>query len=509
MYANITSFGVCALDGYKVIVEADISGGLPQFEIVGLPDSAVKESRDRVRSSLKNLGFQYPVSRITVNLAPGDVKKSGPVYDLPILLALLKASNQLKADLTSSGFVGELSLNGELRPIKGAISMALSAKESGIKSLFLPQENAHEACVVEGIDIFAISHVSQLIEHLKQPFLQPEVFSFTEYQTAQHIPDLSEVKGQLFARRALEIAAAGAHNMLMVGFPGSGKSMLAKRMPSILPPLSFEHSVEVTKIYSIAGLLSKDTPIVTQPPFRAPHHSVSAAGLAGGGSNPRPGEISLAHNGVLFLDELAEFRRDAIEILRQPIEDGVVNVSRVSGNVSFPCRTILIAATNPCPCGYNGHPTRPCTCPPHAVLRYLNKLSGPLTDRIDLHVNVDPVDYKSLSTKREQSENSKSVLQRVVAARARQEARFGQTGVHFNSDIPGELLKTICPLSPAAEQIMSEAFEHLSLSARGYIKVLKVSLTIADLDGSDSIEEEHLLEALQYRCIETPTVITY
>ncbi|MEG1699092.1 MAG: YifB family Mg chelatase-like AAA ATPase [Oscillospiraceae bacterium] len=499
MFARVCSMGVYALEGFAVNVEADISGGLPQFAIVGLPDNAVKEATDRVRSALKNLNYTYPVSRITINLAPADIKKTGPVYDLPVLLAILAASGQIKDLPDDTAFVGELSLDGSIRGVNGILPMTIAAQKCGKKAIFVPSNNALEASAVEGIKIYAVENAKQVVLHLLGENVLPEVPALEfNTQAVDEILDFADVRGQLEAKRALEIAAAGGHNLLMVGSPGSGKSMLAKRLPGILPPLTREEAMETTKIYSVAGNMKNGVGLITQRPFRAPHHSVSATGLSGGGATPRPGEISLAHNGVLFLDELPEFHRDALEILRQPVEDGIVTVSRVAGTATFPCQIMLIAAMNPCPCGYFGHPTRACTCNQSSIDRYLQRISGPLLDRIDLHVEVLPVDYEDIASE-ENGECSADIAVRVAAARAVQLKRFAGTNVACNAQIPSAMLRRICRLSKDANKLLKLAFERMGLSARAYDRVLKVSRTIADLDGSDIIETQHVSEAVQYR----------
>lgn len=498
MFATIGSLGVFGLDGFCVRVEADLSSGLPQFAIVGLPDSAVKEATDRVRSALKNLGFSFPVSRITINLAPADIRKAGPVYDLPILLAILCADKQLPPVPADTFFLGELSLDGAVRSVTGVLPMALAAQRAGARTLFVPAENAREAAAVEGLSVYGIQSAAEVIGHLRgDAVLHPVPQTEFLQALADDVPDFSDVRGQPEARRALEIAAAGGHNLLMIGAPGTGKSMIARRLPGILPPLTRAEAIETTKVYSVAGLLEHGGLLQTRP-FRAPHHSVSAAGLSGGGTVPRPGEVSLAHNGVLFLDELPEFSRDTLEILRQPLEDGTVTVSRVAGSATFPCNLMLIAAMNPCPCGYFGHPTRPCTCSRGAIERYLQRISGPLLDRIDLHVEVMPVDYEALSSEAG-GEPSSAMLARVLAARAVQQARYADTAIACNANLTPALLRRVCRLSPDADKLLRTAFERMSLSARAHGRVLKVSRTIADLDGSERIEAQHISEAVQYR----------
>lgn len=501
MVAKTYSMGLYGMEAFPVQVEADLSQGLPSFELVGLPGTAVKESRDRVRAAVKNCGFDFPVSHITMNLAPADKKKEGPIYDLPLLISLLKATQQLICQTDDAIFLGELSLSGELRPIRGVLPMADKALQAGFKRLYVPAENAAEGAVIQGLEVYAIRDVNQLIAHLQGMLvLSPATPQFDAPET-QELLDFSDVKGQPEVKRALEIAASGSHNVLLIGPPGSGKSMLAKRLPTILPEMTFAEALETTKIHSIRGKLPAGTSLVRERPFRSPHHTISTAGLAGGGPSPQPGEISLAHNGVLFLDELPEFSRAAMEVLRQPLEDGKVTISRASGTTSYPCRFMLVAAMNPCPCGYFGHPTRPCMCSPHAVERYLGKVSGPLLDRIDLHIEVPAVPFEELSSTKPE-ETSAQIRKRVNAARKLQQERFAGQPYSCNADIPAAQMQTMCQTTQAAATLLQRAFDRFGFSARTYGRVLKVARTIADLEGSEKIDTSHAAEAVQYRTLD-------
>ena len=500
MFAKINSLGLFGLNAFSVDVEVEISRGIPVFDIVGLPDLVVRESRERIKASMRSCGMEFPVARVMVNLAPAGTRKSGSVHDTAIFMAVMKAAGYINAELDSFCFIGELSLNGDLRPVNGVLPMVLLAKEEGMKGVFVPSENAFEATVADGIDIYGVSDIKELIEHFtsSRRIKKSGKFKLPVRDKGPTL-DFADVKGQRTAKAALEIAAAGGHNALLIGTPGSGKSMLAKRMPSILPDMTFDESIETTKIHSISGMLDPASPFVTSRPFRAPHHTISSAGLAGGGTIPKPGEISIAHNGLLFLDELAEFDRRTLEILRQPLEDGRVTISRASGTVVYPASIMLIAAMNPCPCGYYNHPDRACLCPPGAVQKYMNRVSGPLLDRIDIQVEIVPVPFEKISEQRP-SEPSAAVRERVVNARAIQEKRFADNeGVYCNAQMTTQLLHKYAVPDAACLSLLKTAMQRLSLSARAYDRILKVARTIADLDASEKIETRHLAEAINYR----------
>ncbi len=505
MLSIVKSMSLTGLDGYLISVQVDVSGGMPGWDIVGLPDISVKEAKERVRTAIKNSGYELQSRKIIVNLAPADTKKGGSFFDLPIAIGILVCTEVIVEEIPQDvAFIGELSLNGKLNKVNGILPMCIEAKKLGIKKIVVPIENAKEAAVVDGIEIYGATTLVEVVHFLNRSLkIKQTKINIEELfkSNNKNILDFSEVKGQENIKRALEIAAAGGHNCLLIGSPGSGKTMMARRIPSILPNLTFEEALETTKIHSIAGILSKDIPLITKRPFRSPHHTISSSSLVGGGKIPKPGEISLAHNGVLFLDELPEFNKNTLEVLRGPLEDGIINISRVNASLTYPCNFMFVASMNPCPCGYFGSKEKECTCSPSSIEKYMGKISGPLLDRIDIQIEVSPVKYQKLEEETP-SEASEIIKQRVNKAREIQQQRYRDIGIYANSQLTPKLVNRYCKLNKESKQILKNAFERLGLTARAHGRILKVARTIADLDGEENINTNHIAEAIQYRSLD-------
>lgn len=502
MFAKVNSLGLFGLNAFPVEVEAEVSRGTPCFDIVGLADMAVKESRERIRAAFRSCSVAFPLSRVIVNLAPADTKKSGSMHDLAIFAALLQIMGHIDEDISQTAFIGEVSLDGRVRGVNGVLPMVLCAQREGMDTVFVPEENAFEASVAEGVTVYGVSNVKDIIGHFgRESVLIPqrkyEILPEKHFDTL----DFADVKGQQMAKKAMEYAAAGGHNLLMIGPPGSGKSMLAKRISTIMPAMTFHESVETTNVHSVCGMVSKSEPLVTRRPFRSPHHTISGAGLSGGGTVPRPGEISLAHNGVLFLDELPEFDRRTLEMLRQPLEDREVTISRAAGTITYPCSFMLVAAMNPCPCGYMGHPTKKCICSQKQARSYINRISGPLLDRFDIHCEVGPVDFESLSSSAKE-ESSAAIRERVQKARDIQAERFKGTDITCNARITSDIFHEVCPIDDSGNELLKGVFERMGLSARAYDRIVKVSRTIADMDGAQVIGKKHIAQAVQFRTLD-------
>lgn len=501
MICSVRTMGINGIRGSSVVAECYISNGLPGFDIVGLPDAAVKEARERVRAAAKNSGMKFPVSRITVNLAPANMKKAGTQYDLPILLGIMAAAGEIRRPKANTAFLGEVSLEGKVRPVSGVLPMALAAKRDGIETLYVPAENAAEATLARGPAVIPVHTVRELADGLNGEIQLAEEPLWVPTASDEATLDFKDVLGQENVKRALEVAAAGSHNVLLIGPPGSGKSMLSKRLPSILPDMTWEESLEVTQIYSVMGMLTAKNPLVNHRPFRSPHHTVSNAGLAGGGSNPRPGEISMAHKGVLFLDELPEFRKDTLDMMRQPLEDGQVTISRASGAVTYPAEFMMVCAMNPCKCGWYGDPSGRCTCSQFAVDAYRSRISGPMLDRIDIVVEVPSVHFEDLR-RRAEAEPSSEIKKRVNIARKCQQERYGVSGGMCNARLGPDEMRKFCALDETCAMLMKQAYDTMGLTARSYDRILRVARTIADLEGSENIQPQHLAEAIQYRAVD-------